>query len=156
MRDRPPAKIQPIRNVFDGDWVAMLDGIRGRRGVTGTPSQLGVSHPMGLDLIEMEPGTSFPSHTHPGAHILFVLEGEGTVTIGGRVHRTRPGDCYFVAADEEHAVGALGRHRLLSIGFPHRAVDDPDRMRVVGQYAGPSSAEDVGGTRDWPHRSRAS
>jgi mannose-6-phosphate isomerase-like protein (cupin superfamily) len=135
MRDGPPAGTERIRNVLEGDWVTMLDGIRGRRGVTGLPRHpMGLDH-MGLDLIEMEPGTSFPCHTHPGAHILFVLEGEGTVTIRGDVHRTCPGDCYYIDAEEEHAVGAVGRHRLLSIGFPHKQIDDPARMRVVEEGA---------------------
>ena len=90
---------------------------------------------MGIDLIEMDPGTSFPLHTHSGAHVLYVLDGVGTVTIDGVVHPTKPGDCYFIQADEPHAVGAVERHRLLSIGLPHRTVDDPQRMHVVHHHA---------------------
>ena len=86
---------------------------------------------MGIDLIELEPDTAFPLHTHTGAHIIFVLRGKGTVTIGGTVHSTQPGDCYFIPADVEHAVGAIDLHQILAIGFPHKAIDDTDRMHEV-------------------------
>lgn len=120
----------PIVNLYAAEPVDMLPGIRGRSGVAGLPPDLTIAGKMGIDLIEMEPGTSFPLHTHPGAHILFVLEGEGSVTIAGRTYTTKPGDCYFIPGDASHAVSASQRHTLLAIGFPHRALTDPERMTV--------------------------
>jgi uncharacterized cupin superfamily protein len=90
---------------------------------------------MGIDLIDMNPGTAFPLHTHPGAHILFILKGEGTVTIGEEVYATRPGDCYFIPGDLPHGVGATQHHKLLAIGFPHKGLENPQRMDIVeAQY----------------------
>lgn len=120
-----------IVNLYAGDWLELLPGIRGRSGVTGVPPGLDVQGAMGVDLIEMDPNTSFPLHTHPGAHVLFILEGEGTVTIGGVAHPTRPGDCYFVPGQTPHAVSALQRHRFIAVGFPHRQLLDPGRMEAA-------------------------
>jgi quercetin dioxygenase-like cupin family protein len=120
-----------IRNLYEADRIPLLPGIYGYSGVAGMPADMDLAERLGIDLIDMEPGTAFPLHTHPGSHILFVLEGRGTVTIGDICNTTKPGDCYFVPANIEHGVGALDHHRLLSIGFPHKALDDPQRMNIV-------------------------
>lgn len=122
-----------VRNLYEAEWLPLLDGIRGKSGVRGVPVGLEVSENMGIDLIDMDPNTKFPLHTHPGSHILFVLEGKGTVTIGETIYVTRPGDCYFVPADISHGVGAIEHHQLLSIGFPHKTLDDPERMNIVDE-----------------------
>ncbi len=87
---------------------------------------------LGVDLIYLLPNQAFPPHTHPGDHLLLVLEGAGTVTVGGTVYPTRPGDLYMVEGGLTHAVGAGPEgHYLLSFGSPHTALDHPDRMTVV-------------------------
>ncbi len=122
-----------VRNLLEGaePWIPIQAGIRGRPGVSGMPPGLDVNEPMGIDLIDMQPGTIFSLHTHPGAHILYVVAGCGTVTIGGAVYRTKHGDCYFVPAEVPHAVGAIERHQLLAVGFPYRALNDPRRLTIV-------------------------
>ena len=131
-QDLTPAVEQHyVRNVLSGDVIDIMPGIVGRPGVTGIPPGLDIAMRMGADLIELEGGRSFPVHTHRGAHILYVLDGAGTVTIGGKTWPTGPGDLYFVPANVEHAVGAIERHRLISIGLPHFALDDPRRMTVM-------------------------
>ena len=107
----------------------LLPGVTGVSGVSGVPA--GDEKPLGIDRIIMEAGTEFPQHTHPGAHIIYVLEGKGSITIGGEIYWTSPGDCYFVPADIPHSVGALERHIILAIGYPHKAIEDPERMEVV-------------------------
>jgi quercetin dioxygenase-like cupin family protein len=77
---------------------------------------------------------------HPGDHLLLVVKGAGTVTFGGVVYPTRPGDLYMVDALTEHAVGAgSDGHWLLSFGAPHVPVDSPERMRVVEPSPAPVS-----------------
>ncbi len=122
-----------IRNLYDAEWVSILPGIRGRSGVAGIPVDMELTENLGIDMLDLEPNTAFPLHTHPGSHILFVLEGKGTVTIDDIVHETHPGDCYFIPANIPHGVGAIEQHRLLSIGFPHKALDDPQRMNIVDE-----------------------
>lgn len=124
-----------VRNLYDASWVPILPGIRGRSGVCGIPPGLDVHANMGIDLMDMEPASQFPLHTHPGGHILFILEGEGTVTIGEHIYLTRPGDCFFIPGGLQHGVGAIQQHRFLAIGFPHKSLQDPTRMDIVdSQY----------------------
>jgi len=89
---------------------------------------------LGADMIRVEAGHSFPMHTHPGDHLLIVVRGRGTVTIGGVVHPTAPGDVYMVPGLVEHSVGAVEEHFILSIGSPHKALDAHDRMAVVPEH----------------------
>ncbi|HET8846978.1 MAG TPA: cupin domain-containing protein [Ktedonobacteraceae bacterium] len=120
-----------VHNLYEAEWLPLLGGIRGKSGVRGIPVGLEISENMGIDLIDMDPNTKFPLHTHPGSHILFVIEGKGTVTIGETTYITRPGDCYFVPAELTHGVGATEHHQILSIGFPHKSLNDPERMNIV-------------------------
>lgn len=122
-----------LHNLFDDketSWIPILPGIRGRQGTRGLPSGFDIHENIGIDLIEMLPGTAFPTHTHPGAHLIFVVKGKGTVTIHKQTYLTRPGDCYFVPADVPHAVGAVEHHQILAIGFPHKPLSDPERMKI--------------------------
>ena len=126
----PPHDRQRIVNLYAADSIPLIPGVSGRSGVVGVPPGLDHEGAMGIDLIEMEPGSSFPLHTHPGAHILFVLDGEGTVTIADQTYPTKPGDCYFIPGDAVHAVSASHHHVILAVGFPHRTLNDPHRMAV--------------------------
>lgn len=87
---------------------------------------------LGADLLYVLPNQSFPLHTHPADHLLLVVAGSGTVTVGSQIYPTRPGDLYMVEGEQIHAVGAgpEGQY-LLSFGAPHIAIDDPRRMEVV-------------------------
>ena len=87
---------------------------------------------LGCDVIYMLPYGRFPLHTHPGHHLLLILKGSGTVTYGGRVYETQPGELYFVPGEVEHAVGGGPQgHWLLSIGAPHKPADSEERMAVT-------------------------
>ena len=86
---------------------------------------------MGADLIQLEAGESFPLHTHPGHHVLLVIMGQGTVYVNDVVHHTRAGDIYMVDGNQPHAVAAVERHLLLSIGIPHKMPAAFDRMDVL-------------------------
>ena len=126
-----------IRTVFAGEWTAMMDNtgvtlsnIRGRAGAMGQTNE-GVA--IGVDLIEMQPGSGFDLHTHAGQHILYVIEGEGAVVVDGSAHPIQAGDTVFVPAEYPHGVtagDALGSLRLLSFGYPHKQVGAIDRMRL--------------------------
>jgi quercetin dioxygenase-like cupin family protein len=89
---------------------------------------------LGIDLIHLEAGKSFAPHTHPGDHLLIVVSGQGTVTYDGAIYPTEPGQVYLIEGGVAHAVGARSDHRILAVGSPHRAADDPDRMALV-EYA---------------------
>src|SRR5436305_13681480 len=85
-----------IKNLLAGKWVDLFDetgtklhGIRGRIGVSACTL---LGHEIGVDLMEMKPGSAFPLHKHDGDHILYILEGIGTAHVAGRDHKLTKGD----------------------------------------------------------------
>lgn len=55
-----------------------------------------------LRVIELTAGGNTPHHTHWFEHQNYVLEGEGTVTIGDTVYPVKAGDVIFVPGGVEH------------------------------------------------------
>lgn len=129
---------QHIRNVLQGEWVPLYDadnnllpGIRGRIGASATKID---TTEIGIDLIEMSPGSAFPLHEHEGDHILYVLSGAGSVRIKDQDHPIKAGDSIWVPAETAHAVAGPGFEEteplvLLAFGHPHKHVTAHDRMR---------------------------
>jgi quercetin dioxygenase-like cupin family protein len=112
---------------------AALPGIRGRIGAAAVAAD---GQEIGVDLIEMQPGSAFPLHTHPGDHILYVQSGAGAVHVDGREHRVKAGDTIFIPAEYPHGVqgpppGAAEPIVFLAFGHPHKHVSATDRMKVV-------------------------
>ncbi len=131
-----------IRTILEGAWLEMVDergepllGIRGRAGVAA-PTQAGLE--IGLDLIELQPGSAFPPHVHSGEHLLYVLSGEGLAHIDGADHRITMGEVIFIAAHYPHSVSnpadAPAPLRLLTVGYPHKPVSARDRMRTLAPH----------------------
>ncbi|MGI8335650.1 cupin domain-containing protein [Actinomadura scrupuli] len=86
---------------------------------------------IGADVIRLSAGGGFAPHTHPGHHILAVIAGVGTITYGGRIHRTEAGQVYLVEGAVPHAVGAVTDHLILAVGAPHKPVHSTERMELV-------------------------
>jgi quercetin dioxygenase-like cupin family protein len=128
-----------LRNILTGEWTQLVDedgnvlqGIRGRVGAAGmTLEQV----ELGADLIEMQPGSAFPLHTHEGDHLLYVISGHGFVHIDGIDRPVREGDTIFVPAEYPHGVlsdpQATDVFCLLAVGHPHKHVGARDRMHRV-------------------------
>jgi len=53
-------------------------------------------------VIDMEPGTATPYHTHAWEHEVFVLEGDGVVRDAGGETPIGPGHCVYVEPGEVH------------------------------------------------------
>lgn len=86
---------------------------------------------IGADMLRLPAGSRYPAHTHHGHHLLLIVEGRGTVTYGGKVYDTKPGDIYIMDGATEHAVGATDDHKLISIGVPHRMPGTDERMELT-------------------------
>ncbi|GIV78829.1 cupin domain-containing protein [Litorilinea aerophila] len=57
------------------------------------------------ELLVIPPGQSIGRHSHPDRHeLLDVVEGSGTMEVGGLVCRGAPGKCLFVPADTPHSL----------------------------------------------------
>lgn len=130
-----------ILNLEQTEWLTMVDdagtplhGIVGRAGVVGIVPDAGE---IGVDMIRVEPGSAFPLHTHPGAHILYVTEGEGYIAVAVTEYSIRAGDSVFVAAEFPHSVRNPKESNcaltFLAIGMPHKHVGSSERMRVVAR-----------------------
>lgn len=126
-----------IKNILEGEWVDLPDsdgqilvGIRGRSGVCAISDD---GEEVGVDFIEMQPGSAFPPHAHPGDHILVVMEGEGQMELEGVRRPFKVGDTVYVKAELAHAVIGPPREasRPLKIVFfskPHKHLEASDRM----------------------------
>jgi quercetin dioxygenase-like cupin family protein len=132
-------KSEHLKNVLAGDWVSLvnewgetLPGIRGRAGAI-LQTEEGVE--FGADLIEMQPGSAFALHTHPGNHILYIIKGSGMVHCDGVDYHVRKGDTIAIPAEYPHGVktytSAPGPLIFLAVGHPHKAIDSRDRMKLV-------------------------
>jgi quercetin dioxygenase-like cupin family protein len=128
-----------IRNVLEGDWVDLfdddgnkLDGIRGRIGVSAMTFG---DHEIGIDFMEMQPGSAFPLHTHEGDHILYVVSGRGLAQVGGEDHPLETGDTIFVPAEHPHSFktyhDSTSPFQILAVGHPHKHLSAVDRMHLV-------------------------
>lgn len=128
-----------IRNFAELAWETMYDeegnaliGIRGKTGATEIGSDGKV---IGADLIEMQPGSSFPLHVHPGDHILYAISGRGTVIIDGEVRNFAAGTTFYIAGAYPHNVGTYHEDTepftILAVGHPKKEVSAFDRMRII-------------------------
>jgi quercetin dioxygenase-like cupin family protein len=58
--------------------------------------------------VDLEPGYIFPSHTHPGEEIIYVLEGTWQYEIAGKPVTAKAGDVLFVPAGTIHSAKNVG------------------------------------------------
>ncbi|WP_203833142.1 cupin domain-containing protein [Actinoplanes regularis] len=104
-------------------------------GVAGAVGTIGADTEVGLDRIVMQPGAAFELHTHPGAHILYVLSSRGLIHIDGLDYPIARGDSIFVPADYPHGVktdpGTDQPLEFVAFGVPHMPIGSPDRMMVM-------------------------
>lgn len=106
-------------------------------GAWARPVSVKAARSFGVDLIEMDPGSAFPLHVHPGDHILYVLDDSvaGIVHVDGVDYVVRPGDSIFIPAEYPHGVKTFAHVpaplRFLAVGVPHKHVSATDRMRIV-------------------------
>jgi quercetin dioxygenase-like cupin family protein len=71
-----------------------------------------------LSVVELEPGSIVPMHSHPHEQAGIVLEGEFDLTIGGETRRVRKGDMYIIPGGVEHAV-VTGNEKAVALDIFH-------------------------------------
>ena len=77
-----------------------------------------------VGVLEMEAGATVPAHRDATEEYIYVLEGEGTITIDGTEHKIGPGNMVYMPAEAE-------------VSFANS--DKP--MKVLQVFAGPKPAE---------------
>ena len=74
-----------------------------------------------MSLIETDPHTDVPEHTHPHEQAGMVLEGEFDMTIGGERRAMKHGMSYVIPGGVPHALhGGEGKALVLDIFSPPR------------------------------------
>ena len=58
--------------------------------------------------VDLDPGTAFPSHTHPGEEIIYLIEGAWQYEIGDKHVTARAGDVLFIPAGTVHSARNAG------------------------------------------------
>lgn len=87
----------------------------------------------GADIIRFPPGGRVGLHTHPGAHALFVLRGNGFVAYYDEKYDLKPGLCYLIPSHVPHAIDAAKDEELvlIAIGNDHQLADSEARLEIV-------------------------
>lgn len=128
-----------VRNVFSGEWVELFDDhghkLPGIRGSVGVSAQGISGHEIGLDLMEMQPGSFFPLHTHTGDHIIYIISGRGWVKVGEKNNPVQGGDSVFMPAELSHGfntyLDATKPLIFVAVGHPHKHLSSTHRMKLV-------------------------
>lgn len=114
-----------IQNIYDIDqWLSM-------HGSTALGAPLVKQGAFAADILSFELGQRTEPHTHPGNHILFVVEGDGWLIFDGEHYLLKKATCYFVPGSTVHQVGSDGNMFLLSIADNHRPVNSIERLEIV-------------------------
>lgn len=72
-----------------------------------------------LTLFAFDQGEEISSHTSDGDALAIALDGKGEVTINGRKHEIKAGECIVMPAETPHAIFASERCKIfLVVVFP--------------------------------------
>jgi len=79
-------------------------------------------------------GHRVSEHHHPYHQLLFVLEGEGEIRLGGEVWRLEPNDAALIVPLSVHSVLSSSKLTLLVLVFDEKALEDNLTDRLVQDY----------------------
>jgi quercetin dioxygenase-like cupin family protein len=96
------------------------------RPTLGTPANFQALHQA---VLELDPGESLTRCADEHEEVLFVLDGEGSLELGGEAHRLEPESGAYLAPGEQYAVSNTGDRslKLISVRIPDPADPDPER-----------------------------
>jgi len=87
----------------------------------GVTSSLAWGDKLMLSVVELEPGSTVPMHSHPHEQAGIVLEGEFDLTIGGETRIVRKGEGWMIPGGVMHSARGLEAPAYaLDIFYPHR------------------------------------
>jgi quercetin dioxygenase-like cupin family protein len=110
------------------DYVVSIDQCHGRRPFPGVAMFATEAEKMTLSIVEMEPHSVIPEHSHPHEQIGYMVQGEFEFQIGGKSYRVRPGQIWRIPGGVAHKVIAgANKVRAVDVFYPIR-----DDMRPAG------------------------
>ena len=65
--------------------------------------------------VEIGPGSVFPSHTHPGEEVIYVIEGMWEYEISGTAVKAKAGDVLFLPAGAVHSAKNVGAGNAIEL-----------------------------------------
>ena len=68
-----------------------------------------------VSVFAFDEGEELSEHTAPFDALVFGLDGQGDITIAGRVHRLQAGEMIIMPADKPHALKAVSRFKMALI-----------------------------------------
>jgi len=78
-----------------------MDGVKGVKMAVMLGREHGMPH-FSIRQFQVEPGGHSPHHSHDYEHEVYIVQGGGTVLLGGKEHPVKAGDVVYVPADEMH------------------------------------------------------
>lgn len=107
-----------IRNIHDTPLSPVqMDGVQGASMAVMVGREDGAPN-FALRHFTVDPGGHTPRHSHDYEHEVFIVEGGGTILLGGQERPIKAGDVIYVPADHEHQ-------------FKARNTDDPIGLRFL-------------------------
>ncbi|MFO0987484.1 MAG: cupin domain-containing protein [Alphaproteobacteria bacterium] len=91
-----------------------------------------------MELVCYEPGTSTVEHHHAGQDEIFIImDGTGTITVGGEAVRVGPGSLVYAPADIKHGIepDRDGRMVMVFVKAPGRSARPGRAPRVAAATA---------------------
>ncbi len=89
--------------------------------VAGTTASLAWGEKIMLSLVEINPGSVVPMHSHPHEQAGIVVEGEFDFIIGGEKRRLKQGDMWLIPGGVQHsAIGLQKKAVVLDVFSPPR------------------------------------
>ena len=113
-------------------YISHRDQIPARRldhpSLSGVTKQVLVGPDQGWDghvlrMFTLDEGGYVPRHSHDWPHILYAVEGEGTLYMDGEDHPLTPGSTAFVPSNIEHQILNAGAAKFVFICIVPRAGD---------------------------------
>jgi quercetin dioxygenase-like cupin family protein len=89
--------------------------------VAGIHARTAWGEHMLCSVVDLQPGSVLPVHSHPHEQVGVVLEGELEMTIAGETRLLQPGTLYIIPGDVEHSARVGERAaRVLDVFSPVR------------------------------------
>ena len=106
-------RIIPVAVLVAASGLALHSASAQQEGVTRTELQRHDLSVPGREMIQvrvdLDPGVTFPLHSHPGEEIIYVLEGEWEYQVEGKGAMTlKAGDVLFIPAEVKHEAKNVG------------------------------------------------
>ena len=105
---------------------------------------------LSLTLFAFDPGEGLGTHATPGDAMVQVLDGEVSLTIGGKEAPAKSGEVVVMPSDVPHSVNAVKPFKMLLTVVKKPKLDRPGRNKPLGEWKPLSGALNDPAARIFP------